>query len=727
MEKPRFYITTPIYYPSANAHIGHGLTTVLADAMTRYKKMRGFDTRFLTGMDEHGQKIAKAAAAAGKSPQRHVDDMAVLWQNLWRKLMIENDDFIRTTESRHMRGVAKLFQAIYEKGDIYLSHYQGWYCVSCETYFTERQVGENHVCPDCGKAAEIIEEESYFFRMSKYQDRLLDYIAENPDFIQPVSRRNEMVNFVKSGLEDLCISRTSFDWGIPVPINEKHVIYVWFDALSNYITALGYGSGDTALYDAFWPADIHLMAKDIIRFHAVIWPIILMAADIPLPKKVFGHGWVLLDSGKMSKSKGNVVDPQILIEKYGVAAIRYFLLREIPSGQDGYYSEAALVQRVNIDLANDYGNLVSRSVAMMEKYFGGLVPEPGSTEAIDRELETLAAEAAAEAAACMDKLDFANGLAAAFKLISRANKYIDETTPWILAKTPEGRGRLATVMTHLLEAVRIATMLLAPAMPNIPPLVWAQTGHDAAACQDWGQLAWGATQPGQKVKKGENLFPRILWQDEDAGPEAVAAAATPESVPGPEGARPAALPETVAPAPGPAPAPESVPGPAGVRPAVLPETAAPGPETAPGPEGARPAALPETAAPGPEAVAAAATPESVPGPEGARPAALIDYETFAQIDLRVADILSCQPIPKADKLLRLEIAIGQERRTLVAGIAQHYKPEELVGRKIVVVANLKPAKLRGVESQGMLLAADGGSRLEVLTLSPDIPSGAKVR
>lgn len=649
MDKKRFYITTPIYYPSAKAHIGHGLTTVMADAMTRFKKMQGYETRFLTGMDEHGQKVEKAALAAGKTPQKHVDDMAEMWSSLWKKLMVENDDFIRTTEPRHTETAQALFKKIYDKGDIYLSKYQGWYCVSCETFFTERQVGEEHLCPDCGKAVETIEEESYFFRMSKYQDRLLEYIESHPDFIQPVSRRNEMINFIKGGLEDLSVSRTTFEWGIPVPINSRHVIYVWFDALINYISALGYGTSQDELYQKFWPADIHLMAKDIIRFHAVIWPIILMAADIPLPKQVFGHGWVLLDTGKMSKSKGNVVDPVVLIEKYGTAAVRYFLLRDIPCGQDGYYSEVALVQRINIDLANDYGNLVSRTVAMVEKYFGGTVPPCGPLTALDEELRSMAKTAGEEAACCMEKLDFPNALAAAFKLIGRANKYIDETAPWTLAKDPAEKERLGTVMYHLMETVRIATLLISPAMPDIPAKVWAQTGHQAADNGLWEHVAWGGTKAGQPVKKGEGLFPRIEWKEE---------AETPAE-------QPAAAPEAV------------------------------------------------------KEPAAKAAPAEAP--------ALIDYEDFAKVDLRVAKVLSCEKVEKADKLLKLEVQVGEERRTIVAGVAKYYTPEEMVGRKIVIVANLKPAKLRGIESQGMLLAASGDDELEVITLQSDVPIGGKVK
>ncbi len=512
--KPQFYITTPIYYPSDNLHMGHAYSTVAADSLARFKRLTGYDVYFLTGADEHGQKIERICQAKGEAPQDYVDQIVAGIQKLWQTLNISNNDFIRTTEKRHKDAVGKIFTRLYEQGDIYKGTYKGWYCNPCESMWTEARLVDGK-CPDCGREVELLEEESYFFRLSRYADRLLQHIEENPDFILPLTRRNEMISFIKSGLEDLSVSRTTFSWGIPVPFDPKHVIYVWIDALSNYLSALGYLSEDDSLYQKFWPAQVHLMAKDIVRFHSIIWPVLLMALDLPLPQQVIAHGWILLESGKMSKSLGNVIDPFVLCEKYGVDAIRYYLLRELPFGADGYYSEEALINRINQDLANAYGNLVSRTLGMLKKYFKGVVQDPKAAADPDSELQALAEKTPALVEKLMDKREISNALGSIWDLVDRANKYVDDTSPWALAKDPEQNDRLGTVLYNLLESIRFITVLISPFMPETPEKVWTQLNlADRTDLQTWDSLQWGKLPVGIQMEKGEAIFPRIEIEKE---------------------------------------------------------------------------------------------------------------------------------------------------------------------------------------------------------------------
>lgn len=660
----RFYITTPIYYPSSKLHIGHSYTTVAADALARYHRRLGHETYFLTGTDEHGQKIERAALAEGKTPIQFVDEIVAGIKDLWAALHISYDDFIRTTEERHKKVVQKIFKQLYDQGDIYKSSYEGWYCTPCETFWIEGKLKEGNLCPDCGRPVEWTKEESYFFRLSKYAEPLLKYIEET-DFIQPASRKNEMVSFINQGLEDLCVSRSTVRWGIPVPIDEKQTIYVWIDALSNYISALGWGTENDELYRKFWPADVHLVGKEIVRFHTIIWPCILMALGLPLPKKVFGHGWLLFGSQaeKMSKSKGNVVDPFVLIERYGLDAVRYYLLREVPFGSDGTYTEEAFILRTNNDLANDLGNLLSRTTQMINKFSDGRVPEPDPATD-DRVLADLAAQVLREFQEAMDRLEISTALAALWKLVDRANKYIDEQAPWALARDPAKAGQLRNVLYSLAESLRLLAVTLTPFLIHTPERIWEQLGlePDKVRTVPWEDaVAWGGLKPGTVIRRGSPLFPRIELPKED-GEAAVPKAKTGEAAAGPGGQKP----------------------------------------------GAQPAAGPGEQADG---------------------VAEIDYDDFARVELKVAEIVEAERIPKADRLLRLVLAVGEERRQIVSGIAQHYAPEELIGKRIVLVANLKPKKLRGVESHGMLLAAtaEDGS-LSLVTLDkPDFPTGMRVK
>ena len=645
-----FYITTPIYYPSGKFHIGTAYTTVASDAMARYKRLRGFDVRFLTGMDEHGQKIQEKAQEAGKNPQDYVDEIAEASKKVWELMDISYDDFIRTTEQRHKEGVEKIFQMFLDNGDIYKGEYEGWYCTPCESFYTESQL-ENGNCPDCGRSVNKVKEESYFFNMKKYADRLLQYYEENVEFIEPESRKNEMINnFIKPGLEDLSVSRTSFDWGIRVPGDAKHVIYVWVDALTNYITALGYKSDDESLFNKFWPADVHVVGKDIVRFHTIYWPIFLMALDLPLPKKVFAHGFIMMKDGKMSKSKGNVVTPELLVDRYGLDATRYFLLRELPFGADGVFSPESFVERTNFDLANDLGNLLNRTISMMNKYFDGMIPtENNDPTEFDIPLQNHAKEVKEKYEANMEKMQFSLVLSDLWSLVSRTNKYIDETQPWILAKEESDKPKLGAVMWNLAESLRQIAVYLQPFMTNAPKQIAEQLGLSAESLT-WDSLEnQSSIATGTKViEKGVPIFPRLEVEPEVAYIQEQ------------------------------------------MRGTVKPEEIEKVEEEAP--------EVPE-----------------------------ITIDDFMNVDLRVATVTACESIPKADKLLKLQVDLGYEQRQVVSGIAKSYKPEELVGQKVIVVANLKPVKLRGEMSQGMILAGEKDGYLTLATVDEKLENGAKVK
>ncbi|WP_192987894.1 methionine--tRNA ligase [Carnobacterium mobile] len=669
-ERNTFYITTPIYYPSGRLHIGNAYSTIACDVMARYKRMLDFDVFYLTGSDEHGQKIENKAAELNITPQEYVDQMAHDMQELWKLLEISNDKFIRTTDPVHEKVVADIFERFLAQGDIYLDEYEGWYSVPDETFYTETQLedverdADGNVTggksPDSGHPVELVKEESYFFKMSKYADRLLAYYEEHPDFIQPESRKNEMINnFIKPGLEDLAVSRTTFSWGIKVPSNPKHVIYVWIDALANYITALGYGTEDTALFDKFWPADVHMVGKEIVRFHTIYWPIMLMALDLPLPKKIFGHGWLLMKDGKMSKSKGNVVYPEMLVERYGLDSLRYYLMREVSFGSDGVFTPEDFVSRVNYDLANDLGNLLNRTIAMINKYFKGTVPAyTGNVTAFDEVLKKTAEEAIADYQVEMENMQFSSALSAVWTLISRANKYIDETEPWKLAKDEEKKVELASVMVHLAESLRVSAILLQPFLTHAPKAIFTQLGVEGEAARDWATVQFGSfPEQAQVVPKGTPIFPRLDMEEEVAYiKDQMDSGANEEE--------------------------EEIP-----------------------------------AEWDPTETKLASVKEKQ-----------IKYEDFDKVELKVAEVLDCGKVEGADKLLKFRLDAGDEgHRQILSGIAEWYPdPAALIGKKVVIVANLKPRKMRGEISQGMILSAEKDGKLQIIEAPKDAPNGSEV-